>query len=183
MPIRLGHPDPIRDPIDGTPPETGGRPARTSQLRATSEVTSPATVTSVVVVGATLVAVPGGAVLGVRQKFDRYPDLPSCTAGFRAGPALPVVRAAQAGFAELDHPGPFSGGGSSGVDGCSSQLMVDARVDVPAVYRQTLIEAGWRIGHDEPARDFGPDAQHEHSIARRQLWQRDSTRLNITRIV
>lgn len=108
------------------------------------------TVTAVVVVGATLVAVPGGAVLGVRQKFDRYPDLPSCTDGFRAGPALPVVRAAQAGFAELDHPGPFSGGGSSGVDGCSSQLMVDARVDVPAVYRQTLIEAGWRIGHDEP---------------------------------
>ena len=53
--------------------------------------------------------------------------------GFRTGPAVPVVRAAQAGFEELDHPGPFSGGGSSGVDGCSSQLMVAADVDVPAL--------------------------------------------------
>jgi hypothetical protein len=108
------------------------------------------TVAAVVTVGVTLVGVPGGAVLGVQQKFDRYPHLPSCTAGFRNGPAVPVVRAAQARFAELDHPGPFSGGGSSGVAGCSTQLMVDARVEVRAVYRDTLIDTGWRISQDEP---------------------------------
>lgn len=103
-----------------------------------------------VAVVATLVGVPAGAALGVRQKFDAYPDLPSCTDGFRTGPAAPVVRAAQARFAELDHPGPFSGGGSSGVDGCSTQLMVDEHVDVPGVYRGTLVDTGWQISHDEP---------------------------------
>lgn len=108
------------------------------------------TVGALVAVVVTLVGVPGGAVLGVHQKFARYPDLPSCTDGFRTGPAVPVVRAAQAGFAELDHPGPFSGGGSSGLDGCSTQLMVDEQVDVPAAYRETLSGTGWRIDHDEP---------------------------------
>lgn len=108
------------------------------------------TVIAAVAAVTTLVGVPAGAVLGVRQKFQTYPDLPSCTDGFRTGPAAPVVRAAQAGFAELDHPGPFSGGGSSGVDGCSTQLMVDEYVDVPAVYRGTLIDTGWQISDDKP---------------------------------
>ena len=44
------------------------------------------TVTAVVAVVVTLVGVPGGAVLGVHQKFDAYPDLPSCTDGFRTAP-------------------------------------------------------------------------------------------------
>ncbi len=107
------------------------------------------TVTAAVAVVATLVGVPAGAVLGVHQKFDRYPGLPSCTDGFRTGPAVPVVRAAQTGFAELDHPGPFSGGGSSGVDGCLTQLMIPEHVDVPAFYRDRLIDSGWRISCDE----------------------------------
>jgi hypothetical protein len=107
-------------------------------------------VSAAVVAVATLVGVPGGAVLGVHQKLDAYPDLPSCTDGFRTGPAVPVVRAAQAGFAELDHPGPFSGGGSSGVDGCSNQLMVDEDVDVPARYRGTLTDNGWRTTRATP---------------------------------
>ena len=76
--------------------------------------------------------------------------LPSCTDGFRTGPAVPVDRAAQAGFAERDHPGPFSGGGLSGVEGCSTQLMLDDHVDVRALYRGTLVDNGWRISHDKP---------------------------------
>ena len=106
------------------------------------------TVTAAVTVAVTLVGVPGGAVLGVQQKLEAYPDLPSCTNGFRSGPAVPVVRAAQAGFIELEHPGPFSGGGSSGIDGCSTQLMVPEDAAVPAAYRSTLIDHGWRISHD-----------------------------------
>lgn len=108
------------------------------------------TVTAAVAVVSTLVGVPAGAAVGVRQKFDAYPALPSCTDAFRTGPAVPVTRAAQAGFAELDHPGPFSGGGSSGVDGCSSQLMVHEHVDVPGLYRGTLIDSGWQVSHDRP---------------------------------
>lgn len=124
----------------------GGAVAAARRSRGRRALTVIAAVTAM----ATLVGVPAGAVLGVRQKFQTYPDLPSCTDGFRTGPAAPVVRAAQAGFAELDHPGPFSGGGSSGVDGCSTQLMVDEYVDVPAVYRGTLIDTGWQISDDKP---------------------------------
>lgn len=91
-----------------------------------------------------------GAVLGVHQKFDAYPGPAVVCQRVPDRPRRPVVRAAQARFAELDHPGPFSGGGSSGVDGCTSQLMVQEHVDVPASYRGTLIDNGWRISHDNP---------------------------------
>lgn len=109
------------------------------------------TVTAVVVVALTLLGVPVGAVVGAHRKLASFPEVPSCTAGFSGGPAVPVVRAAQAAFEELAHPGPFSGGGESGVDGCASQLMVPDDVDVPAAYERSLTAAGWRLG------DVGPD--------------------------
>jgi len=59
-------------------------------------------------------------VLGVRQKFQTYPDLPSC------------------------------------VDGCSTRLMVDEYVNVQPSGR--LIDTGWQISHDKPARP-GPAAE------------------------
>lgn len=107
-------------------------------------------VTAAVAMVVTLVGVPAGALLGVQQKLDRYPELPSCTNGFRSGPAVPVVRAARAGFAEIDHPGPFSGGGSSGIDGCAGLLIVPEHMDVPAAYQETLIDNGWRISENQP---------------------------------
>lgn len=106
------------------------------------------TVAATVVIAATFVGVPVGAVVGVHQKLDRYPDLPSCTGEFTGGPAAPVTRKAQAAFEELNHPGPFSGGGSSGVDGCTSQLMVPQSLDAPAAYEETLAANGWRAGED-----------------------------------
>lgn len=115
-----------------------------------------------------LAGVPTGAVLGAHQKFAAYPHLPSCTDGFTAGPAVPVTRAAQAGFAELDHPGPFSGGGSSGMDGCSTQLMVDGRVDVAASYRATLIDHGWRISPAGPDRVAAAKNGQEFEASRDQ---------------
>lgn len=107
------------------------------------------TLAAAVTVLITLVGVPAGAVHGVRQKFNQYPDLPWCAAGFRGGPAVPVTRAAEAGFAELDHPGPVSGGGSSGIDGCSGELRLRETVDVPAAYRDTLTDTGWRVRQHE----------------------------------
>lgn len=93
-----------------------------------------------------IVGVPVGTVVGAQQRRAALPVVPSCTAGFTSGPAVPVVRAAQRTFDSLRHPGAFTGGGSSGVDGCSSELVVAPDVDVVAAYRASLSEAGWRLG-------------------------------------
>lgn len=95
-----------------------------------------------------------GAAIGVEQKHARHPRTPSCTDELVSGPAVPVVRAAQAAYEELDHPGPFSGGGSSGVDGCSSGLVVRDGTDPRPAYRDSLAESGWTVqtGSDEVLR-------------------------------
>jgi hypothetical protein len=106
---------------------------------------------AVLVLG-TLVGTGVGAAVGVEQKLGRYPATPDCTAELTSGPAVPVVRAAQAAYEELDHPGPFSGGGSSGVDGCSSEVMVDDGFDPRPAYRRTLASHGWTIESDSADR-------------------------------
>lgn len=103
------------------------------------------TLAAVATLVVTLVGVPAAAVVGVHRKFEAYPAVPSCTAGFGGGPAVPVVRAAQEAFEEVEHPGPFSGGGESGMDGCASQLMVREDADVVAAYQVALPPAGWRL--------------------------------------
>lgn len=107
---------------------------------------------AVLVLAVTVAGVPLGAVLGTQAKYDRLPDVPSCTSEFTGGPALPVVRAAQAAFEEIGHPAPFSGGGSSGIDGCSSELMVRHGVDPRPSYREELRAHGWLVTEDEADR-------------------------------
>jgi len=102
---------------------------------------------AVLVVGLTVLGVGAGAVLGAQEKYERYPATPNCTAELDRGPAMPVTQAAQRAYESIEHPAPFSGGGSSGVDGCSSQLMV--RDDDPTDhYRSALPGAGWKIVSD-----------------------------------
>ncbi len=103
------------------------------------------TVAVAAMVAVAVAGVPAAALLGVQAKFDRYPPTPDCVDGFTTGPAAPVVRAAQAAFEQIDHPGPFSGGGSSGVDGCQSQVMVRDGTDVAGAYRVALERAGWQV--------------------------------------
>jgi hypothetical protein len=100
------------------------------------------------IVVVTCVGVPVGSVLGVQQKLERYGAVPDCTDGFSRGPAVPATEAAQEGFESLDHPGVFAGGGSAGVDGCSTQLMTRGGVDVREHYRGLLPQAGWVITSD-----------------------------------
>jgi hypothetical protein len=100
----------------------------------------------------TLLGTGAGAVVGVEQKLDRYPAVPDCVGEFVGGPALPVVRAAQAAYEQLDHPGPFSGGGSAGVDGCSSDVVVADGTDPRPAYRRTLAAHGWRVSDDSDRR-------------------------------
>ena len=108
-----------------------------------------------------------GAAVGVEQKLGRYPASPHCTAEFTTGPAVPVVRAAQAAFEELDHPGPFGGGGSSGVDGCSSEVMVADGVDPRPAYRRTLAAHGWAIESDAEDGSAPSAARRRSSSPRR----------------
>lgn len=107
---------------------------------------------AVATVALTTLSVPAVAVLAVHQKLEAFPRVPMCTAGFTSGPAVAVTRSAQRSFEELAHPGPFSGGGESGVQGCASELMVDEDVDVVAAYREVLPGAGWRVTRVEPGR-------------------------------
>jgi hypothetical protein len=108
------------------------------------------TLTAVTALVVTLLGVPAVAVVGVHRKYEAYPAVPDCTDGFSGGPAVPVVRAAQEAFEEIEHPGPFSGGGESGIGGCASQLMVREDADVAGVYRAVLPAAGWRLRAVEP---------------------------------
>ncbi len=108
------------------------------------------TVAAVATLVVTLVAVPAVAVVGVHRKYQAYPAVPDCTDGFGGGPAVPVVQAAQDAFEEIEHPGPFSGGGESGTNGCASQLMVRGDVDVAGAYGAVLPAVGWRLGRVEP---------------------------------
>jgi hypothetical protein len=98
-----------------------------------------------VIAAVSVIGIPAGAVLGMHEKLDRYPDQPSCTSGFNGSPAARVVRAAQDSFVALDHPSPFSGTGASGVDGCAAELLAGGDADVPAAYQRTLVTNGWQI--------------------------------------
>jgi hypothetical protein len=98
-----------------------------------------------VVLALTTAGIAVSGVVGAAAKYERYPSVPNCTDGFTGGPAHHVVHAAQDAYDELDHPGPFSGGGSTGIDGCESQLMVRGDVDPAAAYRTELADFGWRI--------------------------------------
>lgn len=95
-----------------------------------------------------LLAMPVAQVAGVETKWDRYQAAPDCVGEFRSGPAAPVVRAAQAAYDEIEHPGRFGGGGSSGIDGCETGLSVRGDGDVLAAYRDQLPQLGWTVTAD-----------------------------------
>ena len=101
-----------------------------------------------VVVALTLLGVGAGAVLGAQQKYERYPATPNCTDEFDGGPAMAVTQAAQRAYESIEHPAPFSGGGSSGEVGCASELMVRGEEDPADHYRTALRDAGWTVTVD-----------------------------------
>jgi hypothetical protein len=112
----------------------------------------PAVIASTAVVASTVLAVGVAGTVGAQHKFERYPSTPNCTDEFTGGPALRVTRQAQAAFEQINHPGPFSGGGSSGVDGCSSELMLRDATNPVERYRDVLPASGWTVASDEPGK-------------------------------
>jgi hypothetical protein len=108
----------------------------------------PVALAAAAVVAGTALGLAAGGVLGTEAKYARYPTVPNCTDEFDGGPAMPVTRAAQRELEGLHHPAPFSGGGSSGVDGCSSELMMRDGEDPGPHYRTALPDAGWTVVTD-----------------------------------
>ena len=63
-----------------------------------------------------------------------------------------MLRDVQAAFDELEHPDRFSGGGSTGVEGCSTFLLNVTFEDAAAHYRDALPAAGWHVTVDDDSR-------------------------------
>lgn len=104
-------------------------------------------------VAVVLVSVGGASAAGAQAavvKYDRLPRLPHCwDEEFAGSPAEPVVRAAQEAFAGLEHPWRFSGGGSTGLDGCGTTLLDVTFAEAAAHYRGELPSAGWEMTGDD----------------------------------
>lgn len=90
------------------------------------------------------------AALSKYDGLDRVPDcLPEEAFG---GPAESMLRDVQAAFDELAHPDRFSGGGSTGIDGCSTFVLNVTFAEAAAHYRDALVAEGWEITVDEDTR-------------------------------
>lgn len=106
-------------------------------------------------VAVALVVVSVGGVLAAGERaavvrYDRLPRLPHCyDAEFAGSPAEPVARAAQEAFTGLEHPWRFSGGGSTGLDGCGTTLLNVTFDEAAAHYRVALPAAGWEAIRDD----------------------------------
>jgi hypothetical protein len=92
-----------------------------------------------------------GGAFAVQEKYERLDDTPRCVfEGMGSGPAAAAARAAEAAFAELDHPSKVGGGGSSGMDGCDRQLLDISMAEAAGWYPAELERHGWTV------RDKGP---------------------------
>jgi hypothetical protein len=96
---------------------------------------------------ALVVLAAGGAMVAGGQaalaRYDRLPKVPFCgTETHMTG-----ARAAEAAFAEIEHPAPF-GGGWYGVNGCGATVLNVTFAEAAEHYREHLPAAGWRITGD-----------------------------------
>lgn len=101
-------------------------------------------------------AVAGVLAAGAQAAVSKYDDLervPDCVPEEAfGGPAETMLRDVQAAFAELAHPDRFSGGGSTGIDGCSRFVLNVTFDEAAAHYRDALPAAGWEITVDDATR-------------------------------
>ena len=101
-------------------------------------------------------AVAGVLAAGAQAAVSKYDDLdrvPDCVPEEAIGGAAEsMLRDVQAAYAELEHPDRFSGGGSTGIDGCSRFVLNVTFEDAAAHYRDVLPAAGWEVTVDEDVR-------------------------------
>lgn len=93
----------------------------------------------------TLVGVVAGGALAAVAKHDSLPAAPTCSGDGFGAPIRQLLAEARGALRQLDHPGRFSGGGSTGYDGCSDSLLDTTAEEAVAAYHRQLTQRGWRI--------------------------------------
>lgn len=87
--------------------------------------------------------------LALGQKIGKYDSSPQCVIEGTEEPMASADREAQRAFDSIEHIGLYSGGGMSGVAGCSRGFAISEDVDVLQHYRAALPEAGWEVVEDD----------------------------------
>lgn len=87
--------------------------------------------------------------LALGQKVGKYDSSPQCVMEGTAEPMASADRDSQRAFDSIEHVGLYSGGGMSGVGGCSRWFVLSDNVDVLKHYRAALPEAGWDVIEDD----------------------------------
>lgn len=86
--------------------------------------------------------------LGQRLEAQ-FDSTPQCMIEGTAEPMATADRESQRAFDSIQHIGHFSGGGMSGVAGCSRGFVLSGNVDVLQHYRAALPAAGWQVVEDD----------------------------------
>ncbi|MEW9872593.1 hypothetical protein [Arthrobacter sp. HS15c] len=96
--------------------------------------------------------------LALGQKTGKYDSSPQCVTEGTDEPMASADRESQRAFDSIEHIGLYSGGGMSGVGGCSRWFAISEGVDVLQHYRAALPRAGWEVVEDDGSH---LRAQHE----------------------
>jgi hypothetical protein len=84
------------------------------------------------------------------QRLDvQFDSSPQCVIEGTDEPMASADRESQQAFDSIEHIGYFSGGGMSGVAGCSRGFVLSGDVDVLQHYREALPAAGWEVVEDD----------------------------------
>ena len=84
------------------------------------------------------------------QKTEKqFVSAPQCVAEGTEEPMASADREAQQAFDSISHIGHFSGGGMSGVGGCTRWFKLSGDGDVLQHYRGALPAAGWEVVEDD----------------------------------
>jgi hypothetical protein len=88
------------------------------------------------------------AALGQRLEVQ-FDSTPQCVTEGTDEPMATADRQSQQTFDSISHIGHFSGGGMSGVAGCTRGFVLSGDVDVLQHYRVALPAAGWEVVEDD----------------------------------
>jgi hypothetical protein len=87
------------------------------------------------------------------QKMEKqFISAPQCLTEGTHEPMATADRESQQAFDSISHIGHFSGGGMSGVGGCTRWFVLSGDADVLQHYRAALPAAGWKVIEDDGRR-------------------------------